>query len=276
MLGLTLVAVDQGIDFALRRITAPVMAMIEFSDATAPPYFHLRRGADVAYAGFSDAAPTHIRINALGLRDRDRPVDKPPATRRIVAIGDSFTFGLGVEAEEAVPAQLERAFAAHGRPDVEVWNVGTPGHALADHLGSLQQTVLALHPDLIVLQIFADDAMQPFAVSPGLARWLHYSGLAKLYFALRMVRSQDADAFQRQYAALIDACERRHVPIVVWIAEYPPDTKEFIETYNREHGIRMVTLERRSVPRLDHDIHLNADGNRECAHLLYDLTQDLV
>jgi lysophospholipase L1-like esterase len=270
-------ALDQGIDLAFKRITAPVMEMIEFTDAPDAPYFHLRRNADVRYSGFAGPeAATHIHVNGLGLRDRERPIAKPPGVHRIVALGDSFTFGLGVEVEDAVPAQLERVFAANGRGDVEVWNVGTPGHSLADHLGTLEQTVLGLHPDVVLLQLFADDALQPFPVSPSLARCMHYSGLAKLYFALRMMRSQNAEAFTRSYAALVATCQRAGIPLVVWVAEYPPDTKEFIETYNRQHGIRMMTLEQRPIPRLDHDIHLSAAGNRECAQLLYDLTKDLV
>src|SRR5438128_10499896 len=36
------------------------------------------------------------RRNQLGLRDQDYPTTKPSFTRRVLVLGDSFTFGLGV------------------------------------------------------------------------------------------------------------------------------------------------------------------------------------
>src|SRR5690242_7728930 len=95
---LVVVASDRVVERVLRRFTSPIMDMIEFVDAAAPPYFHLRPRADVVYAGFSGtASPTRIQITSFGLRDRERPFEKPPNVHRIVALGDSFTFGLGVE-----------------------------------------------------------------------------------------------------------------------------------------------------------------------------------
>jgi hypothetical protein len=42
----------------------------------------------------------HTRLNALGCRDEEWPVHKPPGTYRIAFVGDSFTYGWGVEREE--------------------------------------------------------------------------------------------------------------------------------------------------------------------------------
>src|SRR5687767_13296669 len=48
--------------------------------------------------------------NNLGMRDD--PIDRgPPPRRRILALGDSYTQGLGVEALEAWPKRLEASLA---------------------------------------------------------------------------------------------------------------------------------------------------------------------
>lgn len=51
---------------------------------------------------------TAIAINGEGLRmDREVTPAPPPGKRRLAVIGDSFTFGFGVEAAESFPARLD-------------------------------------------------------------------------------------------------------------------------------------------------------------------------
>src|SRR5512134_166244 len=71
--------------------------------------------------------PGDPSINADGFRDREFPVERGAAAR-IVALGDSVTFGWGVPAEDAWPKQLERLLAADGGPDPEVLNLGVGGY----------------------------------------------------------------------------------------------------------------------------------------------------
>ncbi|MEO6025500.1 MAG: GDSL-type esterase/lipase family protein [Candidatus Binatia bacterium] len=99
----------------------------------------------------------HIRINAAGLRGA--PVKaKAPGTIRIVVLGDSFTFGLGVEEADTFPASLERSLtAALGHGTVEVLNAGVPGYNLFQERGALASRVPALTPDVIVLGFVEND-----------------------------------------------------------------------------------------------------------------------
>src|SRR5438094_472458 len=63
-------------------------------------------------------------INNLGFRDRDFPLART-ATPRIVAIGDSFTYGWGMPPEQSWPRQLEGDLLKAGCT-VEVANLGCP------------------------------------------------------------------------------------------------------------------------------------------------------
>jgi len=53
-----------------------------------------------------------IRTNSLGFRDIEHPLSKPPGELRIMAIGDSFTEGMGAKFEQTWLNQLGRTLNA--------------------------------------------------------------------------------------------------------------------------------------------------------------------
>src|SRR6266850_1022453 len=67
-----------------------------------------------------------IATDSLGLRDREYDLDDVAA--RIVVIGDSYTFGFGVEAEETFPKVAERELMRTSLAGVEVVNAGVNGY----------------------------------------------------------------------------------------------------------------------------------------------------
>lgn len=79
---------------------------------------------------------TEIAINSKGLRDKEYPYARPPGARRILCLGDSFTFGYGVDADQTFAKILERALEADGVHDGpwEVINAGVPGTGTAHQL----------------------------------------------------------------------------------------------------------------------------------------------
>ncbi len=90
------------------------------------------------------------RIDSLGLRGRDVPLQKPAGTLRVLADGGSTTFDTAVSADDSTwPAHLERILNAGGHPG-EVLNAGVPGYATLDNLIRLQTELYRLGPDLIL------------------------------------------------------------------------------------------------------------------------------
>jgi len=101
-----------------------------------------------------------LRYNSFGLRDREFSVDKPRGTVRIIALGDSFTFGHGIENEAAPwPKVLESLLnaAAPVGTRYEVINAGQNGFGTADELARLKET-LVFRPDAVILGYFFNDA----------------------------------------------------------------------------------------------------------------------
>jgi hypothetical protein len=49
-----------------------------------------------------------VKINSKGLRNPETPYEKPEGVYRIVALGDSWTFGFRMNEPDAYPRQLER------------------------------------------------------------------------------------------------------------------------------------------------------------------------
>lgn len=75
-------------------------------------------------ADFDADGGVTIAINSLGFRDDEFPVAKPAGEFRVLAIGDSFTYGWGVPGDAAWPQVLERELGQQQRRAVQVVNAG--------------------------------------------------------------------------------------------------------------------------------------------------------
>jgi len=136
-----------------------------------------------------------------GLRS-PRPA-RPKRGFRVLALGDSCTFGVGVGGDETWPARLELLLREDGS-DAEVINAGVPGYTAFQGKRFLETRGIALQPDL-VLAAFGfndiDDGM-PFS-DPETARMLTMSRLEAA-----LLRSRTAYGMK----LLLDGVARRPGP----------------------------------------------------------------
>lgn len=108
-----------------------------------------------------ELAPGHEDINSQGLRDREYPLVKPPNTFRILAIGDSLTFGAGVTQTETYAKRLEAMLNERlrdGDMRFDVLNAGVPGYNTSQELIHLKEVGLKFDPDLILVGFNLSDA----------------------------------------------------------------------------------------------------------------------
>lgn len=85
----------------------------------------------------------------------EEPVPAPP-NGTIVAFGDSITAGFGVAPQEAYPYRLQLLLQEHGY-NYTVINMGRSGDTSESALARVDE-VTALDPDIVILQIGANDA----------------------------------------------------------------------------------------------------------------------
>ncbi|HNR34668.1 MAG TPA: GDSL-type esterase/lipase family protein, partial [Candidatus Hydrogenedentes bacterium] len=98
-----------------------------------------------------------VRINRYGYRDVE-PLAIPRGAYRIMALGDSFTYGFGVEAEQTWPKQLETMLRARGC-HAAVMNLGKPGADPAFYADAAERAIPVLKPNLIVVALLQTDDM---------------------------------------------------------------------------------------------------------------------
>jgi len=77
----------------------------------------------------------------------------------LVAVGDSLTAGLGVDEDQAYPAQLARRLWADGY-HFEVINAGVSGETSSGTLSRIQWVLTSLKPDIVILEIGANDGLR--------------------------------------------------------------------------------------------------------------------
>jgi len=117
-----------------------------------------------------DSCEFHVTVatSNQGLRDREFSTDPPPGIVRVAAVGDSFTFGWGVEVAQAWPKVLERLLnhpetnhSDKDRRSVEVLNFGVPGASPIQYAENAEKSLRYFHPTLLIVgTLQGDDLIQ--------------------------------------------------------------------------------------------------------------------
>lgn len=101
---------------------------------------------------------TPLRTNDVGLRGG--PVATDDATR-ILAVGDSSTFGWQVPEDQSYPLQLEtRLDALYGKGRYHVLNAGIPGYTSHHGIGALERYGPTLHPGIVIIAFGYNDSIR--------------------------------------------------------------------------------------------------------------------
>ena len=107
------------------------------------------------YEGLDDQG-IRVTINSRGLRSPEVATAKTPGRLRILALGDSVTYGYGVLEREAYPRVLERELRDRG-VDAEVVNAGITGYSTYQGWYSLEHDLLDLEPDVVLFAFMNND-----------------------------------------------------------------------------------------------------------------------
>jgi lysophospholipase L1-like esterase len=105
---------------------------------------------------YSLDAPVHS--NALGIRNPEVASERTSGSYRIVALGDSHTFGYGVSEEQTYPRLLENRLrkSAPGQ-SVDVINAGIEALSVEQEVQLFEERLVPLKPDLVILTYYWND-----------------------------------------------------------------------------------------------------------------------
>ena len=102
------------------------------------------------------ALPYHVRINTLGYRGEDFAREKAAGELRLLAVGDSFTYGDFVDGHETLPYLLEAGLRERCDGAVQVVNAGIGGSTIVTHTEMVKRA-LSLEPDAVLLTFSEND-----------------------------------------------------------------------------------------------------------------------
>jgi hypothetical protein len=163
-------------------------------------------------------------FNALGCRGHDDAIPRPAGTFRIVALGDSYTLGVGVHERDTFTVRLERLLnkdSKHAPSGLtyEVINCGVCGYATREERLSYELISSKYAPQVVlIVMVFNDDMSGPDEAKLGYIRPLDrplakYEQLSSLWLLLHSLRYRrpppDFSGSVRELLTLNNSCRRR-------------------------------------------------------------------
>ena len=207
----------------------------------------------------------HVRINSAGFRDDEMALERSER-RRMIFLGDSLTFGWGVEKEQTFEHRLEQALDA--QHPTEILNFAAGNYNTTQQVEVFFEKGPAYRPDDVVVFYFINDA-EPMPVKSRY-EWLGASRLISFYWSRakaligRLSPSAGFQAYYRDlyrddqpgwistrdsFRRLAEYCQRERIRLRVVIL---PELHELVDyPFTREHGLVNEHVASLGVPVLD-------------------------
>jgi lysophospholipase L1-like esterase len=135
----------------------------------------------------------HVTTNSYGFRGDEFKIPKPAGVHRILCLGDSITFGWGVDNEQTFPALLQQRLRQAGLGAVEVLNAGIGDIGTEEELDELPAFLDSLEIDEIILGFYLNDSRPPqgfhdeFMYEGAVNRFFRTSTLVRHSYLLRWI-----------------------------------------------------------------------------------------
>ena len=254
-----------------------------------------------------------VTYNERGLRDR--PIlPKGKDEFRVLALGDSVTFGSGVDQDKTFAARLEPLLQGALRRPVRVINSGVGGYNTVQEVTYFKQDGIALQPDLVLLTYVQNDIevnkgpFDPWTQSSlwgksfpdmvitmvgklWLYRLIHHTynyALPRFQTEPAATYLQEGTGWRQSMAALrelVEMCEERDIPLIVFFHRVNPSENQTLLDAVVQHAKGVPVrdmgqwyggLRIGSLVNSKVDGHPNAEGHRVMAeHMAEDILEYL-
>lgn len=101
----------------------------------------------------------YVETNSKGLREEKFSSEPPENTTRILVIGDSYTYGWGINRSERFTDRFERSLNTDYRQNFQVLNAGIPGTGMHDFYLFLRERGVSYSPDYVVVPFQKGDSI---------------------------------------------------------------------------------------------------------------------
>jgi hypothetical protein len=199
---------------------------VEFSDLALRTESKGRDGKAVIVRAGGERFSVSYRFNSHGFRGPDPLLPRPAGTYRILALGDSYTLGVGVHERDTFAVQLEsRLNAVNGdnRGDTvyEVINGGGAGYGAREELMSYETHSSLFDAQLVLLSLVWNDDLSNQDELTGSMPTSDFTGLSRLWTLTGAVRrrapTHDYSDVVLAVRELNEACARRGARLAVVI-----------------------------------------------------------
>jgi len=145
-IGILLLGTELGLRFFLGNFAQS--ALVELVDDPSLCLV-LGKNRSLSYTGWwGKVNPSVMESNRYGSREyRENKNDK----KQVFVLGDSFTYGQGVNEKDSLPAQIQSQM-----PEIDIWNFGVPGRDFFQFSAEMER-LKSLEPDVVIVNIFAND-----------------------------------------------------------------------------------------------------------------------
>lgn len=130
-----------GIEGALR------LTGLEKGHPLPPPIYQNSPQQEIGYALKPNmrehAFRSTVQTNSLGFRSQELDPEKPT----VAVLGDSITFGYGIENDETIPAHLNTLLENR----FNILNTAVPGYGLGQEIATYKISIAPLHPTTVIL-----------------------------------------------------------------------------------------------------------------------------
>jgi len=96
-----------------------------------------------------------IEFNSMGIREPEGPISTGDEAYRVIVVGDSITFGIGVDLDQTFPKILEHKLNRQGGKPVRVYNLGVGSYNTVTEFRYLKEVFDQLKPHLVIFEFTA-------------------------------------------------------------------------------------------------------------------------
>ena len=158
LLLVTSLALAAGVAEVALRLVRPYESLPRFRWIASRRLHHVNPPSRRMFSGYVGGVPVVVDTNEDGFRTRHTRASFARLGVRVAVLGDSFTFGSGVNEAEAFPSRLEVELARRlERDDVGVLNAGVISYSPMLQKIQIEDVLRGYRPSVVILLLDATD-----------------------------------------------------------------------------------------------------------------------